>query len=101
MSCQYRCDGNKCKKLNDACIAMYWCNKIMGWKEISRAKEVCKYMSDEMIDVPKGYTKVEFVRHNKLYINIDGVVRPYDNPFDDIPQYVKVKKTKNGYKFEK
>lgn len=101
MSCNHRVDGNKCQLTNNACVAVYWCAKLSAYKEMTNAKERCKYLNtkDEIV-VPDGCVKVEFVRRGKLYMNIDGTVRPYENPFDYVPQFVKVKKTKNGYKFE-
>lgn len=102
MSCEYRVDGNKCQATNGVCVVAYWCSKVSAYKEMSNAKDICKYLRAAMenVVVPDGCTKVEFVRHGKLYINIDDTVRPYENPFDYIPQYVKIKKTKNGYKIE-
>lgn len=99
MSCKHRYDGNKCQLTNNACAAVYWCTKISAYKEMANPERVCKYLNQD-ITIPNGCTKVEFVRHGKLYMNIDGTLRPYENPFDYVPQYVKVKKTKNGYKFE-
>ena len=101
MSCKYRVDGNKCQVTNGVCVVVYWCSKVSAYKELSNAKDICRHLRmAEDIVVPDGYIKVEFVRHGKLYMNIDGIIRSYENPFDYIPQYVKVKKTKNGYKFE-
>ena len=53
------------------------------------------------VEIPEGYNKVEYERHGYLYVDMgDGVVK-IPNPFEDIPQFVKVSKTKTGYKVKK
>lgn len=99
MGCKYRHDGNKCKMTNSQCPFVYYCGKIQAYKELERAKMGCKYMSQ--IKVPDGYKLVEHERRGYLYINMGNEVIKVLNPFEDIPQFVKVTKTKSGYKLKK
>jgi len=100
MSCQYR-KGKHCETLNDNCPFMKWCDKLNTWVENDKAGTYCKYMQDE--PTPEGYCKVEFARHGYLYVTIDVGESPIkiENPFDDIPKFVKVNKTKSGYKLKR
>lgn len=100
MGCNYRYDENKCKAINDVCPFVYYCGKIQAYKELERAKRGCKYMSND-IKIPDGYKKVEYEKRGYLYVNMGGEVVKILNPFNDIPQFVKVSKTKNGYKLKK
>lgn len=99
MGCSYRYDGNKCRAINDICPFVYYCGKIQAYKELERAKRGCKYMSQ--VEIPEGYKKVEHERHGYLYVNMGDEVIKILNPFKDIPQFVKVFKTKTGYKVKK
>jgi hypothetical protein len=99
LSCKYRYEGNKCKAINSICPFVYYCGKINGYKELERAKSGCKYMNE--VEIPDGYKKVEYERHGYLYVNLGDFVLKVENPFDDIPQFVKVIKTKTGYKLKK
>lgn len=96
--CKYR-DGNHCKKTGDTCPWSQWCGKINAYKERSGAQQYCKFLQEE--DVPEGYCKVEFERRGYLYITFKNDVIKVQNPFDDIPNFVKVKKTKLTYKLSK
>ena len=53
------------------------------------------------VEIPEGYNKVEYERHGYLYVDMGNEVIKILNPFGDIPQFVKVSKTKNGYKVKK
>lgn len=53
------------------------------------------------VEIPDGYKKVEYERHGYLYVNLGDFVLKIENPFDVIPQFVKVIKTKTGYKLKK
>lgn len=55
---------------------------------------VCKVK--QRADIPEGYYKVCFAKRGNLYVNIDGVIRIIPNPFDEVPQFVKATKLKNG-----
>ena len=59
----------------------------------------CKYMNE--VEIPEGYNKVEYERHGYLYVDMGNEVIKIPNPFEDIPQFVKVSKTKTGYKVKK
>ena len=100
MACNYRYGGNKCKIINDVCPFVYYCGRIQAYKELERVMRGCKYMNSD-IKIPNGYKKVEYERRGYLYINMGTEVIKVLNPFDDIPQFVKVSKTKSGYKIKK
>ena len=48
------------------------------------------------VKIPSGYYKVRQERKGYLYIDYDDVTIKVRNPFNYIPVYVKVKKTKDG-----
>lgn len=50
----------------------------------------------EKIETPKGYCKVRMERKGYLYIDIKGHTYKIQNPFEEVPLYVKVIKLKNG-----
>ena len=99
MGCKYRYEGNKCKAMNSECPFVYYCGRIQAYKELERAKLGCKYMNE--VEIPEGYKKVEYERHGYLYVDMGNEVIKIPNPFEDIPQFVKVSKTKTGYKVKK
>lgn len=99
MGCSYRYDDNKCRVNNNFCPFVYYCGRIKAYKELDRARKGCKYMTE--VKVPDGYKKVEHERRGYLYINMGEEVVKVLNPFDYVPQFVKISKTKNGYKIKK
>lgn len=96
--CKYR-DGNHCKKTGDICPWSQWCGKINAYKERPGAEQYCKFLKKE--ETPDGYYKVEFERRGYLYINFKNDIIKVLNPFDDIPNFVKVRKFKSTYKLSK
>ena len=99
MGCKYRYEGNQCKAMNSECPFVYYCGRIQAYKELERAKFGCKYMNE--VEIPEGYKKVEYERHGYLYVDMGDEVIKIPNPFEDIPQFVKVSKTKTGYKVKR
>ena len=55
----------------------------------------------QAIEIPVGYCRVRDERKGWLYIDINNETIKIKNPFDDIPLYVKVSKTKSGIKLRK
>ena len=99
MGCKYRYEGNQCKAMNSECPFVYYCGRIQAYKELERAKFGCKYMNE--VEIPEGYNKVEYERHGYSYVEMGNEVITIRDLFEDIPQFVKVSKTKNGYKVKK
>ena len=99
MGCKYRYEGNQCKAMNSECPFVYYCGRIQAYKELERAKFGCKYMNE--VEIPEGCKKVEYERHGYLYVDMGNDVIKIPNPFEDIPQFVKVSKTKTGYKVKR
>lgn len=85
---------NICSITKNICPYMYFCNKTKSWKPLKSMPAICKIKKEQ--DIPNGYYKVCFERHNNLYINIDGNIQIIPNPFNDVPLYVKAIKLKNG-----
>lgn len=90
---------NLCIITGNICPWAQWCGRLSIWKERDGASKYCKLLKDE--PVPDGYYKVEFERHGFLYILFEEDVIKVKNPFNDIPKFVKVKKTKTSYKLTK
>ena len=90
---------NICIITKNICPWAQWCGKISNWKERPGAEKYCKFLKEEQ--TPEGYYKVEFERHGFLYVNYNNVIIKIENPFEDVPKFVKVKKTKVSYKLTK
>lgn len=52
-------------------------------------------------DLPKGCYVVREERKGFLFVDLGGTTIKLPNPFDYTPEYVKLSKTKNGYKIKK
>lgn len=96
--CKNRKD-NLCLITNNNCPWAFWCGKLSVYKERAGAEKYCGYLQEE--ETPEGFYKVEFERHGYLYINYKDNVIKVQNPFDDVPKFIKVKKTKTSYKLSK
>lgn len=95
-------EGNHCKKTGNICPWSQWCGKINDYKERPGIEKYCKFLQSESIEqIPEGYYKVEFFRHGFLYVNFKNEIIKVENPFDDIPLFVKVKKYKSTYKLSR
>ena len=84
---------NHCKLLNDICPWVYYCNKDNNWK-FKKEGNSCKVKTNA--NIPKGYYKVCFAKHNNLYVSVNNNILVIPNPFDIIPSYVKIYKLKDG-----
>lgn len=47
-------------------------------------------------EAPKGYYKVREERKGYLYVDINDMTVKILNPFDEVPTYVKISKSKSG-----
>lgn len=91
--CEYVSD-NQCRILHEPCPYVYYCTKAQGYRPSKNMPTDCNIKSK--IDTPKGYYKVMQERKGYLYINYKGDGIQVPNPFDEVPLYVKVRKSKNG-----
>lgn len=90
--CRYL-ETNSCKITKTICPWIYYCNKKKQWIFKSEG-EKCKVLKNQ--DIPKGYYPVRFEKRNRLYVDVNGNIVIIPNPFDEVPLYVKVYKTKDG-----
>lgn len=98
--CEYRKE-NICNLTNLICPWSYWCGAISDYKERESYKTYCGILKKEENKVPDGYYKVEFEKRGFLYIEFNDSIIKVKNPFDEVPKFVKVKKTKTSYKLSK
>ena len=91
--CEY-VKENQCLITKEVCPFVYWCDKIHSYKLSPSMPENCKIKSK--LQIPKGYSKVRFERKGYLYVDVNDQTIQIKNPFDDIPLYVKVTKSKDG-----
>lgn len=90
---------NKCLITNQVCPYVYYCDKTRGYKPSSNMPQDCKVK--QTAEIPDGYCRVRDVRKDYLYIDYGEITIKVKNPFSFVPQYVKVIKTKAGYKLRK
>lgn len=91
--CKYL-QTNLCLLTKEQCPWVFFCNREQKWKPNRAMPSKCKVK--ENLEIPEGYCKVVFERHGYLYVNLGTEVKKILNPFNDVPLYVKVKKTKKG-----
>lgn len=97
--CDLVVNGNQCSATNEICPYMYYCNTYRTWKPSKNMPDKCNVR--RKAKAPEGFSPVRMVRKGKLYIDIDDQTYIFDNPFDYIPDYVKVYKTKTGWKIRR
>lgn len=90
---------NKCSITDKVCPYMYFCTRWNKWKPLNSMPENCKVKVNQ--EIPKGYYRVREERKGYLYVDIQGQTYKIENPFDEVPQYVKAIKTKSGWKLRK
>ena len=96
--CKYRI-RNKCSLTEVICPWAFWCGNVRDYKERDSYKTYCKILKDATVkEKPDGYYDVKFERHGYLYVDFNGEVIKVENIFNDIPKFVKIKKTKTSYK---
>lgn len=92
--CNFIQNEKECSILKKQCPYVYFCNKQKEWKQMSSMPANCKIKRN--IEVPLGYYKVCFEKRGNLYIDVNGHIEIISNPFNIVPLYVKIIKTKNG-----
>ena len=98
--CEYlELDKGYCKIGDNQCPYVYFCTKRNMYRPLSSFPERCA--KAERASIPKGYYKVCVSRRGKLYVDYNGHIEIVDNPFDEVPAYVKLYKTKAGWKVKK
>lgn len=94
--CNYlKKESNICTILNNNCPYMFFCNNKKEWVPLRNMPINCKIK--KRAEIPAGYYKVCFEKHGNLYIDINGHIQIIKNPFDIVPQYVKVIKNNNKW----
>lgn len=83
-----------CKISSDKCPYVFFCNKILSYKQLSSMPDNCQIKVKH--ELPKGYNKVAFERHGYLYIEVDEFTEVIKNPYTYVPSFVKLSKTKTG-----
>lgn len=95
--CEYAKDG-QCLVKNTQCPWMYLCHNDLTWKPMVSMPVNCKVKADVSKDIPNGYYEILFERRGWLYVKHDSETLVVKNTFDEIPQFVKLSKTKEGWK---
>ena len=90
---------NKCAITTEVCPYVYYCDKIQAFKPSPSMPKDCKIK--RVAEIPKGYCRVRGERKGWLYIDVKEETIKVKNPFDCVPLYVKVVKTKTGIKLYK
>ena len=85
--------NNQCTIIKSICPWAYYCNKKSQWLFKSEGSE-CKVLKNQ--SKPDGYFCVRFEKHGYLYVDMEDHVEVIQNPFDEVPLYVKASKMKNG-----
>lgn len=101
MGCTYR-NNNMCSIVDGVCPWVFYCGKIGGYKERDGIEKYCKYKKQEPIkNIPNGCYPVIFEKKGFLYIELNNQTIKLQNPFDYIPQYVKLYQSKGNWKIKK
>ena len=87
---------NKCLITKEVCPYMYFCDRLQIWKPSKAMPEECPVK--ERFETPKGSYRVIQERKGILYIDVNHSIVKIENPFDYVPKFVKMRKTKKGWK---
>lgn len=89
-----------CKRQNgNICPFVRWCNVSDCWKPLP-SQDTCRLKSE--YTVPEKASRVRFEKKGELYIEVENnMVITLKNPFDFVPKYITLYKTKNGYGINK
>ena len=96
--CEYVKNENKCSINNQPCPYMYFCSTHQIWKPLKSMPINCNMK--KKAEAPKGYTVVRDERKGWLYLDVDNQTIMLKNPFDYVPRFVKLSKTKEGWKIK-
>lgn len=85
-----------CRIMKDTCPLVRYCDKVN--KLINNDfYENCRYYIMENGKVKKGFSRVRFEKHGKLYVEVENTVVTFDNPYDEVPKEVEIIKVNNTY----
>lgn len=97
--CEY-VKENMCLITNDVCPFMYYCDKRSAWMPNKNMPKSCKQKQAQ--EIPKGCYPVREERKGYLYVDVNNQTLKFLNPFENIPLYVKLTKSKDGtYRIKK
>lgn len=96
--CSYNVN-DKCTITQERCPFVYFCEKAQTWKPLRAMPEQCKVQV--LHEIPRGYCVVRFEKKGYLYVDLGDRTIQILNPFEEVPKYVKVSKTKNGWRVRK
>lgn len=87
---------NRCKIVDDVCPYVYWCNKVNDWRPLSSMPKRCKRM--DSLEAPEGFYKVRQSRKQWLYVEIGNMTVMIENPYNEVPAFVRVEQIDDTYK---
>ena len=87
-----------CSRDGQICPFMRRCPYEKCWLPLDNM-DVCRLRKEgvDMSHLKKGEYIVTFERGGKLYVDIDGMMHKFVNPFDDIPKVIEVVKVDGEY----
>lgn len=91
--CEY-VKENLCTLTNTQCPYMYYCEKRSSWQPNKAMPKSCK--QKVLQEIPKGCYRVREERKGFLYVDVDNQTIKFVNPFETVPPYVKLSKSKDG-----
>lgn len=84
-----------CSKNKDICAFMRRCQNERKWKPLE-SMDKCKLRKEGTL-VPKGMNKVRFELKGVLYVEVGDFVYEIKNPYDYIPDFVKIVQVDGEY----
>ena len=82
---------------NEMCPLIRYCSKIKDFINIDAYDKKCKYFIKGETMKREFENKVLFEKKHKLYIEINDTIITVENPFEYIPEFVKLVKVKSEY----
>ena len=90
--CNY-VNGNTCRITNQQCPYMFYCNQTGGYKPMNSMPDNCKVITTQL--PPDGFYKVVQARKQWLYVRIGTQTIMIENPFNEVPAFVKLDSNHN------
>lgn len=81
-------DFCRCQVDNDLCPFVYRCTVEMRWKPLDGMDKCTNRVKEETL--AKDEYRVRFALKGRLFVEIDDFVKEVPNPFDSVPQKVKL-----------
>lgn len=92
--CEYL-KNNICTINKTVCPWVYWCDKLQIWRFNKYMPKNCKTKQQVKVKHEGKYQVIQ-CRKNYLYVEVDNITYKLLNPFDFVPEYVDLKKQKDG-----